>query len=400
MKDLWRDFPFLSKNKNIIYFDSASTSLLPKDVILKVETYMKTSTYNIGRGFDENANKLLIKIEEIRKNVAKFVGTRDSNNIAFTSGSTFSSNIIANAISSTLNKEDEVIASLTDHKSLILPWLKLQKEKKCKIVWNKSKTPITLDDVKKLITPKTKVFLLTHISNNFIGEINVKAIVNYLNSKNIISILDCAQSVLSKKLNFDEWGVTFAFFSGHKMFATTGIGILYVKNNFKTNLKTPFLGGSMTSKVSLNDYVELPFPTSFEPGTMNILGIISLGAAISYIEKLGKKNISKKIEDLKKEAILRLEKIKGIIIYEKNSLSGALSFNIQNINMFDLAEYLSTNNIVVRYGSNCVFNMKEVINENNFMRISFSIFNTIEEIDKFIKLVKKFLKDEFSEENC
>ena len=390
------DFNIL--NKNIIYLDNGATSLKPRCIANSVSEYYNNYSANAHRGDYDLSLEVDNKYEGTRTLVKDFINARKNKEIIFTSGSTDSLNkIIFGYFRNYLKEDDEVLITKSEHASNVLPWFELKDEINIKVNYIPlSNLEVTLDNVKNSITDKTKVISIAHITN-VVGDIRpIKEIIKYAHSKNILVIIDGAQSVAHTKIDVQDLDIDFLAFSAHKMLGPTGVGVLYGKEELLNNIKPIIFGGGMNASFQFDGtrvYNELP--SLLEAGTPNIAGVIGLGKAIKYLNNIGMDNIAKYEKDLKKYAVNKLKEVKDIIIYNENSESGIITFNIKDIFAQDLAIYLNKYNICVRAGNHCAKILKDEIGIKNTCRVSLYFYNTKEEIDYLVNVLNnKNIKDE------
>lgn len=383
------DFEMLKKN--IIYFDNGATSLKPRILVESIKDYYNNYSANAHRGDYDISLKVDEKYENARSKIQHFINAKNKEEIIFTSGATDSLNkIIFGYFKKTLKENDEILLTKAEHASNILPWFEMKDELKLnlKYIELNNNYEVTLEKVKKAITPKTKVISIAHISN-VVGDIRpIKEIIKYAHQKNIIVIIDGAQSVPHLKVDVQEMDIDFLAFSAHKMCGPTGVGILYGKKELLNNIKPLTYGGGMNASFTnegIRIYKELPYV--LEAGTPNIEGVIAFGNIIDYINNIGIENIAKYEQELKKYAVSKLEQNKNIIIYNKNSESGIITFNYKDIFAQDLAIYLNKYNICVRAGNHCAKILKDELKVKNTCRISLYFYNTKEEIDKLCEIL-------------
>lgn len=384
------DFPILKND--IIYFDNGATTFKPKKVIDGILDYYENYTANAHRGDYNNSLKVDEIYENTRNKVSKFINSKSSNEIIFTKGTTESINMIAfGYMKYYLKKNDEIILSKSEHASNILPWIELSKEIGIiiKYVDLDENYNITNENLNKIITEKTKVISLAHITNA-IGDIrNLEMIGNICKEKNIILVVDAAQSIGHIKVDVQKYNISFLAFSSHKMLGPTGTGILYGKYELLNNMKILEYGGGMNIYFEANNEVEYKeLPERLEAGTQNIEGVIGLSYAIDYLNEIGLDKIHEYEVDLKKYAVRRLKEVDGITIYNENTESGIIIFNIDKIFSQDLAVYLNHYNICVRSGNHCAKELKDEIKATNTCRASLYMYNTKEEIDKLVDVLK------------
>ena len=384
-----KDFPIFKNN--IIYFDSSATTLKPNVVIDKIVDYYKNYSANAHRGDYDISLKVDNKIKSVREKTRDFINAKDENEIIFTSGSTESINVLAKGFFYDYLKDgDEILTTKAEHASLLLPFFDLKKSKNINIKYASLNDDLSLsfDNVKKSITDKTKVIIISSITN-VLGDVrNVKEITSYAHEKGIIVLLDASQSIGHIKTDVTDLDVDFMCFSAHKMLGPTGIGILYGKKSLLEKVNPVILGGGMNDSFdSLGNVIYKDLPYKLEAGTQNIAGIIGFGSAIDYINKIGIDNIHNYELELKKYFVEKLSKLKNVTIYNKDSKTGIITFNVDGIFAQDVASYLNKNNICVRVGSHCAKILSEVLGIKNTIRVSLYIYNTKEEIDKLVKLL-------------
>lgn len=331
--------------------------------------------------------------EGARDIVSKFINAKKSSQIVFTQNTTDSINkAIYSYFRHYLNEGDEVLITTSEHASNILPWFELRDEKKILVNYIKldQNYNLTLDNVKAAITPNTKVISIAYITN-VVGDVRpVKEIIEYAHSNNIKVLIDGAQAVPHKKIDVSDLDMDFLAFSAHKMCGPTGVGVLYVKEELLDFMKPVFVGGGMNYSFEVDGirkYNEMPY--LLEAGTPSIAGVIGFGAVINYLNKIGMNKIESYEKELKKYAIEKLKEVRNIIIYNENSESGIITFNIKGIFSQDLAIYLNKYNICVRAGSHCAKILKENLGIKNTCRLSLYFYNTKEEINYLVDVLKR-----------
>ena len=383
---------FLLLKQNIIYFDNGATTLKPYVLSEAISDYYNNYSANAHRGDYDLSLKVDEKYENTRKLVKDFINAKSTKEIAFTSGTTDSMNkIIFGYFKHNLNEGDEILINKSEHASNVLPWFELADELKLKIKYIPldEDYKITLDNVKKSITDKTKVISIAHISN-VVGDIRpLKEITEYAHKLGILVLVDGAQSVPHMHIDVNDLDIDFLAFSAHKMYGPTGVGVIYGKEELLKNIRPIIFGGGMNSSYNSDTsriYDELP--ELLEAGTPNIAGVIGFGRVIEYLNKIGIENISKYEKDLREYAISKLKEIDNVIIYNENSESSIITINYSEIFAQDLAIYLNKYNICVRAGNHCSKILKDDLNIKNTVRISLSFYNTKEEIDKLVSALK------------
>lgn len=388
------DFELL---KNYVYLDSAATALKPNIIIEPIKKYYLEETSNIHRGDYDIAIIADRKYDHTRSLVANFINA-DKNEIIFTNNTTDSLNkLIFGYFKNTLKENDEVLITKAEHASNVLPWFELAQTNKIKIKYIElENNKVTLENIKKITTNKTKVISLAHITN-VLGDVRpIKEITKYAHNNNILVVLDGAQSVPHIKTDVKDLDIDFLAFSAHKMCGPTGVGVLYGKMNYLKQMQPIEFGGGMNASFA-SDLTRVydDVPRCFEAGTPNIEGILAFGTIIEYINKIGIENINKYITDLRKYAIQKLKQIDDLIIYNENEESNLITFNKKDIFAQDLSIYLSKKNICIRAGNHCAKLLKECLGVKNTCRVSLYFYNTKEDIDKLVNaLENKNIKNE------
>lgn len=384
------EFPML--NTNYIYLDNGATTWKPQSVIQKITDYYTKYTANAHRGDYDISLKVDNEYEGARDIVREFINAKSRKEVIFTSGTTDSLNIIAEGFfKNNLEPGDEIIITESEHASNVLPWFRLAKTngvvvKYCPLDDNHY---VTLNNLKKVITPNTKVISLAMITN-VIGDLRpIKEICEFAHQQNIFVVVDGAQSVPHIKTDVQDLDCDFLAFSGHKMCGPTGIGVLYGKYELLNELEPINLGGGMNESFDTIDQVYLkPLPTRLEAGTPNIAGAIGLGAAIEFLTSIGMDNVTEHEQTLRKKLVNKLKEIPHISIINEESDSGIIAFNVDGIFAQDVAVYLNKHNICVRAGNHCAKILKNEVGVKNTVRISIYIYNTEEEINKIADLLK------------
>lgn len=384
------DFPCL--DRGLIYFDNSATSLKPKCVVEKMVDYYTKYTSNIHRGDYQNAVKTNEEYDRVRELVKDFIHAESVSEVVFTAGATESLNMVAfGFFKEKLKKEDEVLLTMAEHASNVLPWQVLEKEGKghVKYIPLNENHELTIENVKNTITEKTKVVSIAHISN-VVGDIrDIEEIGKLCKEKNIYFVVDAAQSVSHIDIDVVKSNISFLAFSAHKMLGPTGIGILYGKKELLNQMTPLKYGGGMNQSFEIDgSYILKEAPIKLEAGTPPIAEVIGLGEAIKYIQKIGVSKIHKYECELKRYLVEELIKIPNIVIYNKNTQSGIVAFNIKGVFPQDTSIYLNHYNIAIRAGNHCAKVLKEELNIKNTCRVSLHLYNTKEEIDKLIEVLK------------
>ncbi|MBS2210429.1 cysteine desulfurase [Carboxylicivirga mesophila] len=390
------DFPILQETvygKPLVYLDNAATTHKPQQVIDAVsEVYLKYNS-NIHRGVHHLSNVCTQAHEEARIKVQQFINAQHSHEVIFTRGTTESINLLASSFADTfLNAGDEILVSQLEHHSNIVPWQLLEKKKGVvlKYIPINQAGELILDNLDELINNKTKLVAVAHISNA-LGTVNpIKTIINHAHNKNIPVMIDGAQAVQHVKVDVQELDCDFYVFSGHKLYAPTGIGILYGKEEWLNKLEPYHGGGEMIKTVSFEGttFNELPF--KFEAGTPDFSGSVGLGAAIDYVNNIGIDAIAQYEHELLNYATQRLSTIPNIRFFgtaaEKASV---ISFLIGEIHPFDIGTMLDKMGIAIRTGHHCAQPLMQYYNIPGTLRASFAIYNTKEEIDKLTEATER-----------
>lgn len=386
------DFPIFDFDSTLVYFDNGATTMKPKCVIDTILNYNTKYTANAHRGDYKNSLIVDTMYDETREKVRKYINAKEKSEIVFTSGATESLNMIVMGYFKNILKEnDEVLITEAEHASNVLPWFVLQKELGIKVNYIKldDNNEVTIDNVKSAINKNTKVISIAHVTN-VIGDVRpIKEISKIAHENNIYMVVDAAQSIAHTKVDVQELDIDFMAFSSHKMYSTTGCGVLYGKFDLLDNLTPINYGGGMNAMFTKDGYYELrEIPTRLEAGTPNISAILALGSAIDYINSIGIDNIYKYEHDLRKYLVQELSKLDFITVYNKNNDSAIIAFNINGVFSQDTAVYLDKYNICVRAGNHCAKILNNVFHINNTCRISLGIYNTKEEVDLLINVLK------------
>ncbi|WNY64655.1 cysteine desulfurase [Borreliella carolinensis] len=408
VKFLRKDFPILNKkfdNKHIIYFDNAATSQKPKNVIYSNVEYYENYNANVHRSGHKFAIQSSIKIEKTRELVKNFINAESAKNIIFTSGTTDGINTIASSFfySKYFKKKDEIILTTLEHNSNLLPWVNLASLANLTIKLAKFNEMgiITPEEIEKLITEKTKLISISGI-NNTLGTINdLESIGKIAKKYNICLFIDAAQMAPHIKIDVKKIGCDFLVFSGHKMLAPTGIGILYISNNMAEKLHSSKLGGNTVEEIFIENekikFKSSDAPNKFESGTPNIAGIVGLEEAIKYINNISMDFILEHDQQLIEYGVKKLQELDEVEFILNTNLkrNSIISFTVKNIHSHDIETYLDTMGIATRAGKTCsyVAFFPENLNKNHLLRISFYFYNTQEEIDNFILGLKKVIKE-------
>lgn len=394
------DFPMLKDD--LIYFDNGATSLKPKCVIEKMVDYYENYSANAHRGDYDISLKVDMEYEETRDLVKEFINARYKEEIVFTSGTTQGLNFIAEGFfENILEPSDEILITTSEHASNVLPWFRCENKigSKVKFIDLDANYHVTIENVKKAITPNTKIIALAQVTN-VIGDLRpIKEICKLAHENNIFVVVDAAQSAPHIKIDVQDLDCDFLVFSAHKMLGPTGVGVLYGKKELLESLEPINLGGGMNESFDDSKSIFLKeLPLRLEAGTQNISGVIAFGEAIKYINKIGIDKIAKREYYLREYLIEKIVKIPFIDIINIESDGSIVAFNVDGIFAQDVAYYLNKYKICVRAGNHCAKILKNVTKVNNTVRISLSFYNTEKEIDILVDLLKnkdKIIKEMF-----
>ena len=393
VENIRKDFPILSKkinNKPLIYFDNAATSQTPTSVINSISNYYNNYNANIHRGVHSLSEEATQDFESARTKIKEHFNAGDTKEIIFTSGTTHSINIVANGYTDILKSGDEIIVSGLEHHSNIVPWQMMTKKNnaKLKVIPLKENGELDLKVFENLISDKTKVVFINHVSNA-LGVINpIKKIIEIAHKNGAVVLVDGAQSSAHFDIDLQKLDVDFFTASAHKLCGPTGIGFLYGKKEL-LDLIPPYMGGGeMISEVTFEKTTYADLPHKFEAGTPNISGAIAFGYALDYLNNIGLDNIKKYEDYLLDYATNKLKQIDGMIIYgDTPNKTSVISFNIDGLHAYDIGSILDKFGIAVRTGQHCAQPIMDYFKISGTVRASFSFINTIEEIDELIKAI-------------
>ncbi len=394
IENIKKDFPLL-QNKDITYLDSGATSQKPIQVIQAVEDFYKKYNANPHRGAYDLSMQATNIYENTRIKIARFINARYPEEIIFSKNATESLNLIAYSYGmENLKKDDEIVISIMEHHSNLVPWQKVSKvtESTLKYMYINDEFEISDEEIESKITEKTKVVGITHVSN-VLGTINnIKKIIKYAHKKGAIVIVDASQSVPHMKIDVQDLDCDFLAFSGHKMLAPLGIGVLYGKRQILNNMIPFLMGGDMIDYVYEQNTTFAPLPNKFEAGTQNVEGVVGLGSAIDYIEKIGYDKIQEIEKEVVEYALEELKKLDFLELYvtpNKENHSSVISFNIKGVHPHDVASILDSEGVCVRSGNHCAQPLLRFMGIDSTCRASFYFYNTKEDVDKLIKALNK-----------
>ena len=396
ISDIRNDFPILSKkiyDKDLVYFDNGASTQKPKQVISKIVECYSSEYSNVHRGLHYLSNNLTDKFEETREKIKNFLGAKHCEEIIFTTGATESLNLIANSWGlNNLNKGDEIILSVMEHHSNIVPWHFLREKIGIKIVWAdlNSDGGFDIKNIINKVNDKTKLISITHMSNVLGLKVDVKALCEFARPKGILVAVDGSQASVHQKVNVSDLGCDFYAITGHKLYGPSGSGALYVKSKNYENMQ-PFLGGGeMIDRVSKNEIIYNTPPGKFEAGTPGIVSVIGLGAAVDYINEIGFDFINAHENSLIDYMNSQLSEIEWIKLQGPCQDKGSIfSFTLRNeIHPHDISSILDRKGIAIRTGTHCAQPLMDFLGINASCRASLAMYNTIEEIDKFVEALE------------
>ena len=404
IENIRRDFPIL-ENRDIAYLDSGATTQKPVQVIKAVKEFYEKNNANPHRGAYTLSIEATEEYENTRTKIAEFINAKHREEIIFSKNATESLNLIAYSYGmDNLKKDDEVVISIMEHHSNLVPWQKMTKATGSKLnyMYINENFELSDEEIESKITDKTKIVGIAHVSN-VLGTINnVKKIIKYAHKKGAIVIVDASQSIPHMKIDVQDLDADFLVFSGHKMLAPLGIGVLYGQKELLQKMKPFLMGGDMIEYVYEQKTTFAPLPNKFEAGTQNVEGVIGLGAAIDYINEIGYDKIEEVEKELTEYAREKLSKLDYLELYltpNKENHSSVFSFNIKGVHPHDVASILDTENVYVRSGNHCAQPLLRSLGIDSTCRASLYFYNTKEDIDKLVHgldkayyMFKKFIK--------
>lgn len=397
-KELQKDFPILRtkmNGKRIVYLDNAATTQKPKQVIQEISEFYEKDNANIHRGIYTLSEQATQRYEDARKTVAGFINAQP-NEIIFTRSTTESLNLLAFTLPEIIADRNEIVLTEMEHHANLVPWQQAAQRKGWTLKFIRMKEDFTLDyeDAKNKITEKTAIVSVGHVSNA-LGTINdVELLFKMAHEKGALFIVDAAQSAPHMLIDVKKIGCDFLAFSGHKMAGPTGVGVLFGKKELLEKMPPFNTGGDMIRKVTYEKAEWNDAPIKFEAGTPDIAGAIGLAAAIEYLKEIGMEQIEAREKELRRYALEKIKKIKGITLYAppQNQQAGIISFNLNNIHAHDVAAVLSDEGICIRGGHHCAMPLMGKLGIAGTARASFYCYNTTKDINRFIKALKKTQK--------
>ena len=394
MDNLKKDFPIL-ENRKIAYLDSGATTQKPTQVIKAIEEFYEKYNANIHRGAYSLSLEATQIYEETRAKIAKFIGARYPEEIIYSKNASESLNLLAYSYGlDNLKKDDEIVLSIMEHHSNLVPWQMVAKKTGAKLnyMYINDDFEISDEEIESKITDKTKIVGITHVSNVLGTTNNVKKIIKYAHKKGAIVVVDASQSIPHIRINVQDLDADFLVFSGHKMLAPLGIGVLYGKRELLNKMSPFLMGGDMIEYVYEQETTYAPLPNKFEAGTQNVEGVIGLGAAIDYIENIGYDRIQEIENEVISYARQELSKLDFLTLYltpNKENHSGVISFNINGVHPHDVASILDTEGVCVRSGNHCAQPLLRYLGFDSTCRASFYIYNDKEDVDRLVSALNK-----------
>ena len=391
------DFPIF-KNRDIAYLDSGATAQKPQIVIDAINNFYDKFNANPHRGAYTLSVEATAVYEDTRAKIAKFINAKHPEEIIFSKNASESLNLLAYSYGlDNLKKGDDVVISIMEHHSNLVPWQFVTQKtgSELKYMYINDEFELSKEEIESKITDNTKIVGITHVSN-VLGTINnVKEIIKYAHKKGAVVIVDASQSIPHMKIDVQDLDADFLVFSGHKMFAPLGIGVLYGKRELLNKMNPFLMGGDMIEYVYEQKTTFAPLPNKFEAGTQNVEGVVGLGAAIDYINSIGYDKIQEHDREIVEYAREKLSKLDYLDIYmtpNAENHSAVISFNIKGVHPHDVASILDLENVCVRSGNHCAQPLMRFLDIDSTCRASFYIYNTKEDVDRLVAGIEKTYK--------
>ena len=395
--DFRDDFPIF-KNRDIAYLDSGATAQKPQMVIDAIDNFYDKFNANPHRGAYTLSIEATAMYEDTRAKIAKFINARHAEEIIFSKNASESLNLLAYSYGlDNLKKGDDVVISIMEHHSNLVPWQFVTQKtaSELKYMYINDEFELSKEEIESKITDNTKIVGITHVSN-VLGTINnVKEIIKYAHKKGAIVIVDASQSIPHMKIDVQDLDADFLVFSGHKMFAPLGIGVLYGKRELLNKMNPFLMGGDMIEYVHEQNTTFAPLPNKFEAGTQNVEGVVGLGAAIDYINSIGYDKIQehdREIVEYAREKLLKLDYLDLYMTPNVENHSAVISFNIKGVHPHDVASILDSENVCVRSGNHCAQPLMRFLGIDSTCRASFYVYNTKDDIDRLVAGIEKAYK--------
>mgnify|MGYP004595082675 FL=1 len=394
--EIKKEFTLLNnESRKLVYLDSGATTQKPKSVINSVEEFYNNYNANPHRGAYSLSMQATTIYENTRKKIADFINAKYQEEIIFTKNATEALNLVANSYGlNNVQKDDEIVLSIMEHHSNLVPWQAVCEKTgaKLKYMYIDENYEIPEEEIINKITDKTKIVGITHVSNVTGTVNNVDKIIKYAHKKGAIVVVDASQSIPHMKIDVQKLNADFLAFSGHKMLAPLGIGVLYGKKELLNKMPPFLMGGDMIEYVYEDHTTFAPLPNKFEAGTQNVEGVIGLGAAIDYINSIGYQKIHEIESEVISYAIEKLSSLEYLELYITNNKanhSGVISFNIKGVHPHDVASILDTEGVCIRSGNHCAQPLLRFLKMDSTCRASFYIYNTKEDVDKLVSALNK-----------
>lgn len=393
LKNIKSHFPIFSHHPDLVYLDNAATTQKPRTVIDAISNFYEKENANIHRGIYPLAVSASQKYEQVRGKVAQFLNAESADEIVYTSGTTASINLVVNSfLSHRLEAGDEVIISAMEHHANLIPWQMVCKKAGAhlRVIPMTQLGELDLVAFKNMLSSKVKMVAITHISNS-LGTINpIEEMIELAHLKDIPVLVDGAQSIAHYAIDIQAMDADFFTFSGHKLFGPTGVGVLYGKKQYLSEMQPYQFGGDMIKNVTFEVSTFADAPQRFEAGTTNIVGVIGLGAAIDFVNELDRSAVISFLKKMENDLIGKLLEINGLsLVGQAKNKSAIVSFSMGNIHPHDIATFLGAENIAVRAGHHCTQPVMDFFQIPATTRASFSIYNQAEEVDFFVEKVKE-----------
>ena len=395
--DFKEDFPIF-KNRDIAYLDSGATAQKPQIVIDAINNFYDKFNANPHRGAYTLSVEATAVYEDTREKIAKFINAKHPEEIIFSKNASESLNLFAYSYGlDNLKNGDDVVISIMEHHSNLVPWQFVTQKtgSELKYMYINDEFELSKEEIESKITDNTKIVGITHVSN-VLGTINnVKEIIKYAHKKGVVVIVDASQSIPHMKIDVQDLDADFLVFSGHKMFAPLGIGVLYGKRELLNKMNPFLMGGDMIEYVYEQKTTFAPLPNKFEAGTQNVEGVVGLGAAIDYINSIGYDKIQEHDREIVEYAREKLSKLDYLDIYmtpNAENHSAVISFNIKGVHPHDVASILDSENVCVRSGNHCAQPLMRFLGIDSTCRASFYIYNTKEDVDRLVAGIEKAYK--------
>ncbi|MBR1890083.1 MAG: SufS family cysteine desulfurase [Clostridia bacterium] len=397
VKNIKNQFPLL-KNSDCVYLDSGATAQKPDCVIDAISNYYKEENANPNRGSHFLSVLSTNEIDKTREKVRKLLNARSAEEIIFTKNATDSLNLVAHSYGENLKAGDEVVLSIMEHHSNLVPWQQIAKKKRAKLKYlyiDKKTLEIPAKEIEEKITGQTKVVAFLSTSNVLGTKNDVAKIVKKAHSVGAVVIVDATQSIAHEAFDVQKTDADFVAFSAHKIYGPMGVGVLYGKKELLEKMSPYVMGGHMIEYVYEDRTTFAGLPDKFEAGTQDVAAIVGFGKAIDFINEIGYKNIEKHEKEVIEYAYKKLSSLPFITLYAPKDMSAVLSFNVKNVHPHDVATFLDMNKICVRSGQHCAQPLLRYLGIDSTVRLSVGVYNEKEDIDKLVEALKK-LYEKFS----